>query len=167
MPESEVRYYALVQLTYGLRSAATLARLGLELITDHGEEHCEDCEGKYSVNDEKKLKLPRCDGVAHKLAAAIKKGYVDDLIFNGPTRAAVKHIAHYGSRLLAKFSYRFKGLDVSGDAYDPASVTLDADRRMLVCGLRYRPEDDTFSQAAIVTHWRQVAREGSCHQGEA
>jgi hypothetical protein len=56
----------------------------------------------------------------------------------------VTKIAKYGAALLDKFCYRFKGVDIAGQVYNPSSETLDESGELSVCGLRYNPFMDTI-----------------------
>ena len=138
-----LEYLVITRLQYGLRSSATLSRLGLEIICSYGENSCNICNGQYSVFNESTS--PECPGISHAFSNDIKFAYVDDIIFSQNTQERTNEVATYGTNLLSLFSYEFKGINRPNEEHDPASETLDSRGELLLAGYRYKPSSDTFT----------------------
>ena len=133
----------ITRLTYGHKSASTLAKMSLEMINEYGADRCEMCNGAFSIINPDKSTIKNCHGVSHAFAYCCQYAYVDDIIVSANTKEEVTKIATYGAALRDKFCYRFKGVDIAGKVYDPSSETLDAAGELSVCGLRYDPTMET------------------------
>ena len=82
--------------------------MGLELICQFGEASCTECQGRYSIFKSETLSH-KCGGIPHKFADSVRHSYVDDCIIKAITQELAEQIAKYGTDLLGKFSYSYKG----------------------------------------------------------
>ena len=142
----------ITRLTYGHKSASTLAKMSLEMINEYGADRCEMCNGAFSIINPDKSTIKNCHGVSHTCAYCCQYAYVDDIIVSANTKEEVTKIATYGAALRDKFCYRFKGVDIAGKVYDPSSETLDAagelsvsERPHLHLRMLHIPPDPPFS----------------------
>ena len=67
-PKNPLAYFTIPRLTYGHKSASTLAKMSLEMITEYGEDRCELCKGTFSITNPDKSTIKSCHGVSHAFA---------------------------------------------------------------------------------------------------
>ena len=123
-----------------------LARLqmGLELTCQFGEASCTDCQGKYSIFKSETTTY-KCGGIPHKFADSVKHLYIEDFLIKAITQKEANSIAEYGTTLLGRFSYSYKGWNHANENLHENCATLDEDHSMNFAGYRYKPHLDVFS----------------------
>ena len=63
--ENPFETFILTRLHYGLSCAATMSRIGLDLITSYGESNCTSFNGKYTVNKPSSNSNIHCPDTPH------------------------------------------------------------------------------------------------------
>ena len=69
-PKEPLTYWTIPRLTYGHKSASTLAKMSLEMITEYGESKCELCSGNFSITNPERSTVKSCFTSAQVAATA-------------------------------------------------------------------------------------------------
>jgi hypothetical protein len=67
-PKEPLTYWSIPRLTYGHKSASTLAKILLEVITEYGEERCTFCNGNFSITNPERSTIKSGHGMSHSFA---------------------------------------------------------------------------------------------------
>ena len=74
--------FILTKSYYGLSCAATMSKIGLDLITSYGERNCTSCNGKYTVHKLTSNINIHCPDIPHIFKNISDFFYVDDGMFS-------------------------------------------------------------------------------------
>ena len=157
-PKEPPKIYVITRLQYGVRSSARLAALSLHLICTFGEQKCQKCQGKFSFFEDRDTEI-KCDDISHKFSKCISYSYVDDVVLEAVNEKEMKEMTSYGTSLLAKFGFEFKGIDISKQTRTLESETLDETGSLLFTGYRWWPDVDKISLKIPELH------NGTFHRG--